>query len=299
MASAHEMRQRIRSVRNIAQLTRALEAVSISRVRKAENQLRATRPYGDKAWEVLCHLSRQRDRGDIHPLLNERSLVRRGLVVMICGNRGLAGAYNTNIVQHTLSFVESVNFPVQYITVGRRGRDILFRQGAAILADFSDLPAEPTFNDVSAIGSIVIDEFLQEGVDEVYLMYSRFESLLKQVPTHKKLLPLEYCEIDESIIGWGEGRSVDVTPREYVYKYEPGQVEIISRIITRLVELQVFTSILEALASEHAARMVAMKNANDNSMELLDVLQLELNRARQQTITRDILDIVSGAEALE
>jgi len=299
MASTHEMRQRIRSVRNIAQLTRALEAVSISRVRKAENQLRATRPYGDKAWEVLCHLARQRDRGDIHPLLNERTKVGHAIVVMICGNQGLAGAYNANIVQHTLGFVRSLDFPVRYITVGRRGRDILIRQGADILADFSDLPAEPTFNDVSAIGSFVIDEFLQERTDEVYLMYSRFESLLKQIPTHKKLLPLEYCEDDDNLKGWYENRDVETTSGEMVYKYEPSQTEIISRIITRLVELQVFTSILEALASEHAARMVAMKNANDNSMDLLDALQLELNRARQQAITRDILDIVGGAEALE
>jgi len=297
MASAHEMRQRIRSVKNIAQLTRALEAVSISRVRKAENQVSGTRPYGDKAWEVLRHLARQRDREEVHPLLTDRSEVHRALVVMISGNRGLAGAYNSNIVQYTLNFVKHLNVPVAYITAGRRGRDILMRQEADVVADFSDLPAEPSFNDVSAIGSYVIDEFLQGNVDEVYLMYTRFESLLRQIPSHKKLLPLEYQP------GPGDADSAtaaDGTDNgEFVYLYEPGRTEIISRIISRLTELQVYTAILGSLASEHAARMVAMKSANENSVELLDALQLELNRARQQSITNDILDIVGGAQALE
>jgi len=297
MASAHDMRQRIRSVNNIAQLTRALEAVSISRVRKAENQVRGTRPYGDKAWEVLRHLARQRDREDVHPLLTERSTVKSALIVMISGNRGLAGAYNTNIVQHTLKYADTLNVPIRYITVGRRGRDILLRQGARVVADFSDLSAEPAFNDVSAIGSFVIDEFLQGNADEVYLMYTRFESLLQQVPVHKKLLPLEYQ--DEADLVEEAASEEKRMAGEFIYTYEPGQTEIISRIIIRLTELQVFTSVLESLASEHAARMVAMSNANSNSMELLDALTLELNRARQQSITNDILDIVGGAQALE
>jgi F-type H+-transporting ATPase subunit gamma len=294
MPSAREARVRIRSVKNIAQLTRALQAVSASKVRKAMQAMMNTRPYATKAWQVLTHVAGQPGRNSLHPLLTKRDQVNNRLVVLITGDRGLAGAYNTNIVRFATQHFESSDAPVKFITVGRKGRDQMLRRRKHILAEFSNLPPAPSFGDVSAIGRMAVDEFLNGSTDEVYLVYTDFVSMAKQVPTIKKLLPLE--------IGEGEGRVQDFAAHARgpaaAYIYEPGQVEILDEIVPRFTALQVFQSILESLASEHAARMVAMKNATDSATELAGALQLEYNKARQQSITNEMLDIAGGAEAL-
>lgn len=297
MASTREMRLRIRSVQNIAQVTRALEAVSASRVRKAEQRVRESRPYADKAWQVLRHLARQPARDYVHPLLTKREQVATVLVVLITGDRGLAGAYNTNVMRFALEKFKDLDVPVQWVVVGRRGRDMAYRRGLNILAEFSDLPAEPTFADVSAIGRLAIEEYLQGSVDEVHLIYTDFVNMLRQVPTHKKLLALEVdgpeFEPEESQIGVGRRQGPEPS-----YIYEPSEEELVDRIVPRLTELQVYQAIFEALASEHAARMVAMRNATENANELIEALRLDYNKARQQAITSDMLDIAGGAEAL-
>jgi F-type H+-transporting ATPase subunit gamma len=175
---------------------------------------------------------------------------------------------------------------------------MLFRRRKNILAEFSKLPSEPAVADVSAIGRLVMDEYLSGKADQVILVYTDFINLLRQIPRHKQLLPLSFDELP-----LGSDR-VDVKPRhpeqgpEPAYIYEPGQQELISSIVPRLTELQIFQAITESLASEHAARMVAMRNATDNAMELSGALRLEYNKARQQAITSDMLDIAGGAEAL-
>jgi len=294
MPSAREVRLRIRSVKNIAQVTRALQAVSASKVRKAMQAVLHTRPYATKAWQVLTHIALQPGRENLHPLLTSREEVRRVLVVLLTGDRGLAGAYNTNIVRFAAQNFDNHPVPVVYLTVGRKGRDLMLRRGKEILAEFSNLPAAPSFADVSAIGRIAVDEFLQEDVDEVYLVYTDFVNMVKQVPTIKKLLPLEFDT--------GEGRVQDFAAATRglaaAYIYEPGQAEILDEIIPRFTSLQVYQAILESLASEHAARMVAMKNATDSATELSEALTLEYNKARQQSITSELLDIAGGAEAL-
>lgn len=294
MSSAREARLRIRSVKNIAQLTRALQAVSASKVRKAMQAMMNTRPYATKAWQVLTHIAGQPGRNSLHPLLARRDQVNARLVVLITGDRGLAGAYNTNIVRFAVQQFENSQAPVQFITVGRKGRDQMLRRRKNILAEFSNLPPAPTFADVSAIGRLAVDEFLSGRVDEVYLVYTDFVSMAKQTPTVKKLLPLEFAE--------GEGRVESFAEHAQgpaaAYIYEPGQIEILDEIVPRFTALQVFQAILESLASEHAARMVAMKNATDAATELAGALQLEYNKARQQSITNEMLDIAGGAEAL-
>lgn len=293
MASAREMRLRIGSVRNIAQVTRALETVSASKVRKSINAMTATRAYATKAWQVLTHVAGQPGRESLHPLLQERKVERGTLVVVITGDRGLAGAYNSNVIRFTIQKFDHNPAPVKYIAVGRKGRDLLIRRRKDIIADFSNLPAAPAFMDVSAIGRLAVDEFLQGTVDEVLLVYTDFINMARQVVASKKLLPLE--------IESGEGR---IEPFEHkagpaaAYEYEPDQNEILEEIIPRFSALQVYQAILESLASEHAARMIAMRNATDNARELLGGLQLAYNKVRQQGITSDILDIVGGAEAL-
>jgi F-type H+-transporting ATPase subunit gamma len=295
MPSAREVRLRIRSVKNISQVTRALQAVSASKVRKAQQAVLHTRPYAIKAWQVLNHIAGQPGRQSLHPLLTERPQVRNVLVVLITGDRGLAGAYNTNIVRFTMQRFDKSPIPVKYVTVGRKGRDLMIRRRKQILAEFSNLPPAPSFSDVSAIGRIAVDEFLSGNVDEVYVIYTTFISLGRQDATIKKLLPLEFGES-------GDGRVKDFSRHERgtsaSYIYEPGQGEILDEVIPRFTALQVYQAILESSASEHAARMVAMKNATDAATELADALQLDYNKVRQQTITNEMLDIAGGAEAL-
>jgi len=293
MASAREMRMRIKSVKNISQVTRALQAVSASRVRRAIQAVTHTRPYATKAWEVLTHIAVQPGRSSLHPLLTRREEVKSVLVVLISGDRGLAGPYYTNLIRYTLDFYKDYKVPVRYITVGRKGRDLLHRRGKEIIATFGDLSAQPTFADVSAIGRLAVDDFLVGIADEVHLVYTDFVNMVRQIPVQKKLLPLE--------VESGGGRVQDFTSTSSLkaaYIYEPGQTEILDNIIPRFTALQVYQGVLEALASEHASRMVAMKNATDAATELAGILTLDYNKARQQTITNEILDIVGGAEAL-
>ena len=294
MASAREVLLRIGSIKNIAQVTRALQAVSTSKVQKAMQALYRTRPYATKAWQVLTHLAEQPGRDELHPLLSPRRVTKNVVVVMISGDRGLAGAYNSNLVRFVLEKFGDYKTPLKYVTIGRKGRDLMIRRRQPILAEFSDLPAAPSFGDVSAIGMLVIDEFLSGKADEVFLVYSDFVNMVKQIPTVKKLLPLEFETGKERVRDYKPmGREMIAT-----YLYEPGQEEILDRIIPRFTALQVYQAVLESLASEHAARMVAMKNATENASELGEALQLQYNKARQQNITSEMIDIAGGAEAL-
>ncbi len=294
MASAREMRLRIRSVRNIAQVTRALEAVSASRGRKAMQAVMATRPYATKAWQVLKHIAKQPGHENLHPLLTRRPEVRNTLVVVISGDRGLAGAYNANVIRFVLRRFGSYPNPVYYITVGRKGRDLLLRRRQKVVAEFSNLPAAPSFADVSAIGRLAVDEFLEGRADEVFIVYTDFVNMIRQETVVKKLLPLE-VDKEERVEAFNSARpSIAAT-----YIYEPSERLILDEIVPRFTALQVYQAILESLASEHAARMVTMRNANENALELVEQLKLEYNKVRQQTITSDMLDIVGGANALE
>lgn len=296
MANAREVKLRIKSVKNIAQVTRALQAVSASRVRKAMDRMFNTRPYAEKAWQVLTHVAGQPGRASLHPLLTERDEVKNIIVLMLSSDRGLAGPYNTNILRETLEQFNDYPVPVRFVSIGGKGTELLYRRGKDIMADFRDLPPEPTFADVSAIGRLAVDEFLAGSADEVYLMYTDFVNMARQDPVMKKLLPLE-IDSSEGLVQAEFGAAASSGPSA-AYIYEPGQTEILDEIIPRFTALQVFQAILESLASEHASRMVAMKSATDNATELAGLLQLEYNKARQLAITSDILDIVGGAEAL-
>lgn len=293
MASAREMRLRIRSVKNISQVTRALQAVSASKVRKAIEALMNTRPYASKAWHVLTHIAGQPGRETLHPLLTTRASVKNTLVVVISGERGLAGAYNTNLIRYVIRKFGSWQIPVRYVAVGRKGRDLLLRRRQNVMAEFSNLPAAPSFTDVSAIGRLAVEEYLSGNVDEVYLVYTDYFNMVKQEPAVRKLLPLEVDADAERVEEYGSAKRTSAA-----YIYEPDESEILDEIIPRFTALQVYQAVLESLASEHAARMVAMRNATENANELVDGLQLQYNKVRQQSVTSDMLDIVGGAEAL-
>jgi F-type H+-transporting ATPase subunit gamma len=204
----------------------------------------------------------------------------------------LAGAYNTNVIRFTSEHFDQYKVPVNYVAVGRKGRDLLIRRGQRVIADFSNLPAAPSFMDVSSIGRLIIDEFLQEKVNEVFLIYTNFINMTHQITTMKQVLPLDLK--GESRVQEFESHSTN--PRA-AYEYEPDQRQLLDHIIPHFTALQVYQAILESLASEHAARMMAMHSATDNAKELAREYALEYNKVRQQAITNDILDIVGGAEA--
>lgn len=294
MPSTRELRLRVRSIKNLAQVTRALETVSASYVRRAVQATLATRPYAQKAWQVLLHLASQPGHSSLHPLLVERQEVRKILVIMISGDRGLAGAYNVNILRQTLNHFADVTVPVSYIAVGRKGRDLLLRRRKDIIADFSHLPNPPSFADVSAIGRLAVDDFLNGSFDQVYVAYTEYITMLNQQPIVRKLLPLEVTDSETQI----PGTQTTIQPMSGVFVYEPDQNELLDEIVPRFTALQIYQAILSAQASEHAARMVAMRNATDSANELITVLQMEYNKLRQQLITNEMLDISGGAEAL-
>jgi len=293
MANTREVRLRIRSVKNIAQVTRALQAVSASKVRKSMATMMQTRPYAMKAWQVLTHIASQPGRATLHPLLTPRAEDRNELVVLVTGDRGLAGAYNSNIVRFALQRFNQSTVPVSYLSIGRKGRDMLLRRRKNVIAEFSNLPPAPSFSDVSAIGWLAVDEFLTGKVDRVYLVYTHFVNMVRQTPEIKQLLPLEFDEAEKRVVAFETTKTVTAT-----YIYEPGENEILDEIVPRFTALQIYQAVMESLASEHASRMVAMKNATDSATELAGALQLEYNKVRQQGITNEILDIVGGAEAL-
>ncbi len=294
MASHREMRLHIRSVKNIAQVTRASEAVSASKVKRAIAAVQETKAYADKAWMLLTHLAEQPGHASMHPLLADREEKNRVLVVAISSDRGLVGPYNINIIRHVLEEFAAAPYEVRYAAVGRKGRDLLMRRQKNVMAEFSNLPTSPTFADVSAIGRLAIDEFLAGEVDEVYVAYTEFKNMVSQAPTIQHLLPLrvEKTRLD------GHNESSRTAGSNAVFTYEPDQAEILDLIIARFTSIQVYQAILTSQASEYAAQMVAMRNATDNAKELTELLQLEYNKARQQTITSDMIDITSGAEAL-
>jgi F-type H+-transporting ATPase subunit gamma len=296
MASAREMRLRIRSVKNISQVTRALETVSAAKVRKAVQALAATRSYATKAWQVLSHIAAQPGRHSLHPLLTERPNPKSALVIVITGERGLAGAYNTNVIRFLAEKFDKFPLEVKYVTVGRKGRDILIRRRKPVIADFSGvtLPTKfARFAETSSVGRLAVEEFLKGNADEVYLVYTDFINMARQVATMKKLLPLQLDGAEHVMEELQQHNGPAAA-----YEYEPDQRELLDQIIPRFTALQVYQAILESQASEHAARMVAMRNATDNAKELVGSLQLAYNKVRQQAITNDILDIVGGAEAL-
>jgi F-type H+-transporting ATPase subunit gamma len=225
---------------------------------------------------------------NLNPLLEERGQVNALAVALYTADRGLAGAYNVNVIRKTIDFIrpyEKENKSVRLLTVGKRGRDLMRRFGKEVVADFSDMGTRPEVAQVSALARAAMDEFLSGRADEVHLAYTDFVNVLKQTPTVTRILPIEQAEIEH------KGPPA-------VYLYEPSAEQILAQVLPRFVEVQIYQALLESIASEQAARMVAMRNATDNAKELIESLTLLRNKVRQASITKEILDIVGGAEAL-
>jgi F-type H+-transporting ATPase subunit gamma len=273
-----------------------MQMVAASKMRRAQEQVLATRPYAEKAWEVLRHLSAQQGADEeTHPLLQVREVELIGMV-LITADKGLCGSYNHNMVQAALRFIRELPYPVELITVGKRGRDAMWRLRQNIVAEYSDLPPQPGLLDITPIARTVMDGFVSGHYDVVYLAHTDFINTLVQRPAIWQLLPIRPLELGVSPVSEYRGPASPAPAVEYLY--EPDPQTILGTVLPRFTELQIYQAVLEALASEHSARMVAMRNATENANELLDDLTLTYNRARQEAITKEMLDIAGGAEAL-
>ena len=298
MATVREIRRRIKSVKNIAQVTRAMQAVSASRMRRAQEAVLATRPYAQRAWMLLMHLAAQRvEQEEMHPLLQARPVTKVALL-LLTSDRGLCGAFNANIIRLALEYIQALPVEADVVTVGRKGRNTMLRRGQSLVAEFSDLPAQPVLADVTPIARVALDGFRDGTYDAVWLAYTDFINTLRQVPVIKRLLPLTPTEMEKQALAEYVEDTAPETVEVPEYIYEPDPRTILDTVLPRFTELQVYQAVLESIAREHSARMVAMRNATDNAESLTQDLQLTYNKARQRAITREIVDIAGGAEAL-
>ena len=261
-----------------------MEMIATSRMRRAQERGLAGRPYSEKIRQVLADLAALPQAGDLlHPLLQRRP-VSKIAMVLITPDRGLCGGLNANLNRRTASFILEQSLPVTLIAVGRKGLDFMRRYGRDIRAEFTRLGDRPSLLDTLPISRIIIDDYTNGVIDLVYLVYAQFISTMVQRPILQQILPIEPAAIPRA-------QNVD-------YIYEPSPDEVLGELLPRFVEMQVYHAILESIASEQSARMVAMRNATDNANELIGELTLMYNKARQESITNELLDITGGAAAL-
>jgi F-type H+-transporting ATPase subunit gamma len=283
-----EIRRRIRSVQGTAKITRAMELVAASKMRRAQQNALAGRPYAEKMRWVLADLAEtlgMMDPETIHPILKGREETKAIELIFVTPSRGLAGGLPTSLNRRAAQFILEAGAPVRVIAVGKKGRDFMRRTGQEIVAEFLTLGDYPGYDDIRPIAQIAIEDYIEGRADEVYILYAQFVNTVLQRPELFKLLPVEAPEEAET-------GNVD-------YIYEPTREAVLAELLPRYIERQVYEAVLEAMASEQSARMVAMRNATDNANELVKDLTLVYNKARQESITSELLDITGGVEALK
>ncbi len=284
MANIRLIRRRIRGVQSTAKITKAMEMIATLKMRRAQERGLAGRPYSQKIHQVLADLAALPQAGDSLPPLLQRRPVTKIAIVHITPDRGLCGGLNANINRRTASFILEQEVPVTLICVGRKGLDFMRRYGRNIRAEFTRLGDKPGLLDTLPISRIVIDDYSSGLIDMVYLVNAQFISTMTQRPVLQQLLPIVPATIPRV-------QNVD-------YIYEPSPDMVLGELLPRFVEMQVYHAILESIASEQSARMVAMRNATDNANDLIQDLTLMYNKARQESITKELLDITGGAAAL-
>lgn len=277
-----DLKRRIRSIKNTQQITKAMKMVAAAKLRKIQDKVIAGRPYGDKIQEVVGRLLASGEGGDL-PLAQEREVNKVGYC-LITADRGLAGSYNANLIRLAQEHMEKESRPYALIAVGRKGRDFFQRRGIEVLAEYTGVEDVPDFAFARRLARDLERLFLEGAVDEIHLIYSRFYSALRQVPQAVKLLPLS------------PPQEISQVPE---YLYEPERKSLLAGLLPRYIEIQIYRALLEAKASEHGARMTAMDNATENAAEMIEKLTLSFNRARQAAITKEIIEVVAGAEALK
>ena len=287
MPSLKDIRDRIRSVGNTAKITSAMQLIAASRMQRAQQMVRNGRPYADQMGKVLSHLTMRLDNDDesLDPLLQRRPDHRK-LLVLITPDRGLAGALVGNILRVASQELMSADLEIDTVSIGRKGERFVARTGKSLIATFS-VGDRPKLADTLDISSFVINRYRSGEADTVKLIYAQFVNTSVQKPVNLQLLPIE------------TGQSSDQSMMYLDYIYEPSPAEVLASLAPRYIETQVYHAILEAQASEHSARMIAMQNATDNANELIDELTLDLNKARQESVTGELLDIVGGVAGVQ
>jgi F-type H+-transporting ATPase subunit gamma len=294
MPSLRDIRRRIRSIRNTAKITKAMELVAASRLRRAQMRVTAARPYSEAIRALVAELGAQAPSGGeaLHPLLVQRE-VRAAGVLLVTPDRGLAGALNTNIIRRGTELIleneSTAGRTVQVVTVGRKGQDFLVRRGRTLLGTFTGMVAQVHYEDVIPIARVITDSYVNGTIDRAMLVYPRFISTLSQRPEVVQLLPIEPPE---------PARQQGASPRRLDYIFEPDPQAILEQLLPRYIEVLIYQAVLETAASFFSAQMVAMRNATDNANDLVDSLSLTYNKVRQANITNQVTEIASAAEAM-
>ncbi len=287
MANLRDIKRRIRSVKNTQQITKAMKLVSASKLRKAQEKILNVRPYAVKLMEALQHLA-ARCNHDMHPLLEERG-GNRTLLLVITSDKGLCGAFNSNILRKTAQVLrEKGGGEVSFIAAGRKGRDFLRNRKFNILHEYIGWAKGFDYLKAAEIGDILGELYLQNAVDKIYMVYNEFKSVIQQQVVLEQLLPI----VPEAMPAKGKEAPVS-------YIYEPDEESILDHLLKRYLTVEVFRAFLESAASEHGARMSAMDNATRNANEMIGGLTLFYNRTRQAYITKELIEVVNGAEALK
>jgi F-type H+-transporting ATPase subunit gamma len=303
MPSTRDIRRRIKSITNTQQITRAMQMVAAAKMRKAQGAAARTRIYAKFALDLLVDLS-VKTKQELHPLL-AKNKGEKILLVLISTDKGLCGGLNTNILKAALEFVGK-NKNVEFLCVGKKGRDFTSHHGFKVVAEFLNFGDKFNLLDMSAVAQIPIQEYRKKSYGRIYLLYTDFLSTLRQKPTKRQLLPIEQKELikleelEDRILSRDlDGRQKDeiksVSGWEYIF--EPSPDKVLEVLLPRLCEMQIYQAVLESNASEHSARMVAMKNATDAAGDIISDLQLTFNQARQAAITREIAEISAGSIA--
>jgi F-type H+-transporting ATPase subunit gamma len=298
-ASLRDIRKRIASVRSTQQITKAMKMVATAKLRRAQENILANRPYAAKMLEVLRSLA-ARTSPDAHPLLYRREPKRIELV-LFTADRGLCGAFNMNLISRAERFLEeekaAENLTLSFI--GRKGRDYFRKKKITIRQEYVNLLGKMDYPLAARIGGELVEAYVAERVDAIYLVYSEFKSAMQQRVVLEKILPLASDVLREGKEKGTPSPEASGIPAAVDYIYEPSEVEILGKILPMYVEVQIYRALLDSLASELGARMTAMENATKNASEMIDKLTLVYNKARQAAITRELIEIVSGAEALK
>jgi len=294
MATVQDLKRRIHSVRNTRKITRAMELVAAAKLRRAELRIRALRPYAEKMNELIAGVGRASASVRL-PLLEQRESVETVAIVPLTGDRGLAGAFNAQIVRRGFALERALQAEgkgVRWVAVGKKGRSTLLFRRRELAGSYMGFTDQPSYADAQAIAHRVGELFTSGEVDRVTLVYNTFISALTQRVTEQDILPIssDILETDE------DERAADTLRGDFIFEPEPE--EIMQRLLPVYLETQVYRALLESTASEQGARMTAMRNASKNAGELIDTLTLRMNRARQAEITQEILEVVAGAEAL-
>ncbi len=304
--ATREIKRRIRSVSSTRKITKAMELVAGAKMRRAVKAVLQTRSYANAAWEVVKNLSDKTDTSK-HPLLQKRERVKKVGVILIASNRGLCGSFNREIVEVVANYIknhknENINIEAEVFLMGNRGKDIMFRHGHEVVAEFTKFDVTTRVSEVTPLAQMAIQDYISGKYDKIVMAYTDYKSAIVQEPRIRKLLPIDRQDDELGYVGKNDKNAFladQIAFEKNEYLFEPSPDVVLEQMLHRLVELQIYQALLESNASEHSARMMAMRNASDAALDMIDSLTMTFNRARQQNITTELADISAGRAAVE